>query len=347
MPTRLLVDHSHMGRAVTGIERLTLELFSDDRLAPLQLEAIEGGSTFRMVARQQLTLPALLAANRKAIVICPGFPPSIPLTMIGGARVVPYVHDCFLITRPQDLNWRARRYMAPAFRYAVAHLPWLIANSETTSRELRRFCRADADISICRPHVRDIFKACDMPPRHPPEPNGRLELIALSTVEPRKNLGAAAAIIAELRQTHGFDARLTIIGRTGWGGEAERLAGLAGVTLSGYLDENDVRAAFGRAHALISTSFDEGLGLPLLEAQHAGLPIIAPSAPVFREVLGGSGLHIDPAAPVEAAAAIVAWLMVGGAGVVTAAAGRANVARWNAMADADRSALIERIDRMG
>ena len=33
--------------------------------------------------------------------------------------VVPYIHDCFLLTRPQDLNRRAALYMAPAFRRAV------------------------------------------------------------------------------------------------------------------------------------------------------------------------------------------------------------------------------------
>lgn len=347
MPTRLLVDHSHVGRMVTGIERLTIELFSGDALAPLHLEPVNGGSTFRMIASQQLGLPGRLAADRRAIIICPGFPPSIPLAMLGGARVVPYVHDCFLITRPQDLNWRARLYMAPAFRYAVAHLPWLIANTETTANELRRFCRPDADISVCRPHIRDVFKLGGLPPRTPPEPGGRFELAALSTVEPRKNLIAAARIVEALRKVHGFDAHLTVIGRVGWGGEAERLADLPGVTLSGYLEEDDVRAVLGRSHALISTSFDEGLGLPLLEAQHAGLPIIAPDAPVFREVLAGSGLHINPAAPADAAAAIVGWVAARGACSRAANAGRSNIARWNALADADKSQLIERLGRMG
>jgi hypothetical protein len=37
--------------------------------------------------------------------------------------------------------------------------------------------------------------------------------------------------------------------------------------------------------------------LPLLEAQYAGLPIIAPDAAIFREVLGESGIHIDTADP--------------------------------------------------
>ena len=346
MPPRLVVDHSHLGRAVTGLERITLELFSGDALAPLTLTPAGGGSILGMLATQQFGLAARLAADHRAIVLCPGFPPSMPLVALGGRRVVPYVHDCFLITRPQDLNWRARFYMAPAFRYAVARLPWLIVNSEATARELRRFCRADADISLCRPPVRDVFGAAGLPMRRPPAPGGPLRLMALSTVEPRKNLVAAATIVAALREAHGFDASLEIVGRVGWGGEAKRLAGLPGITLSGYLDEAGVRAALGRAHALISTSFDEGLGLPLIEAQHAGLPVVAPDAPVFHEVLAGSGLHIDPAAPAAAAAAIAARLTADDAFVRAAAAGGANVARGNALAAADRTALVERLLRL-
>lgn len=347
MPPRLIVDHSHLGRAVTGIERITLELFSGDALAPLDLYPVHGGSTLRMIAAQQTGLPARLLADPRALVLCPGFPPSIPLTLIGGRRVVPYIHDCFLITRPQDLNWRASRYMVPAFRLAIRRLPWFLVNSEATARELRRFCRADADISLYRPRVRDVFGVAGLAASRRLRPGDRLDLLALGTVEPRKNLTAAAAIVEALRAAHGFDARLNVVGRIGWGGEDRRLAGRPGVEMHGYLDIDGVRAALAGAHALISTSFDEGLGLPLIEAQHAGLPIIAPEGPVFAEALGGSGLHIDPAAPAEAAAAIAAFLTADGAFARADTAGRANVARWNAAADADRSALVERLLRLG
>lgn len=342
---RIIVDHSRLGDAITGIERITLELFSGEALAPLKIEPVTGGSTLRMIAAQQLGLPARLIADRKALVLCPGFPPSVPLTLIGGRRVVPYIHDCFLITRPQDLNWRARSYMAPAFHQAVRRLPWFLVNSETTAHELRRFCRPDAEISLYRPRVRDLFGVAGLVSQRVLQAGGRLDLLALGTVEPRKNLVAAADIVERLRSAHGFDARLHVIGRVGWGGEDKRIAGRPGVEMHGYLDIDGVRAALAGAHALISTSFDEGLGLPLLEAQHAGLPIIAPHGPVFMEALAGSGLHIDPAKPTEAAAAIAAFLSAPDAFARGAAASRANVERWNTAADADRSALIERLLR--
>lgn len=350
MPPRFLVDRSHLGRTVTGIERITIELFCEEALAPLALEPVSGGSTLRMMLAQQLTLPARMIADRRAIALCPGFPPSIPLVIAGGRRVVPYIHDCFLITRPDELNWRARAYMAPAFRYAVARLPLLLVNSQATAAEVRRFARPDTEILPYRPEVRDVFAigpAARARPARTLQPGGRLDLIAVGTVEPRKNLMAAAAIVAALRDEAGFDAHLHVVGRPGWGGEAERLATRCGVLVHGYQPAERVRELMLDAHALISTSHDEGLGLPLVEAQYAGLPVIAPDRPVFREVLGTSGIHIDPAAPAAAARLIAERLGAPGAFADQAAAAAANIDRWNRAARADRAAVVARLARLG
>ena len=78
--------------------------------------------------------------------------------------------------------------------------------------------------------------------------------------------------------------------------------------------------------------------MPLLEAQYAGLPIVAPNAAIFREVLGQSGIFIDPSDP-KAAAATIAGLLANGAWrsrYVTL--GADNLTRWNALTRADRDA---------
>ncbi len=351
MAGRIYVDHTHLGRTVTGLERITLELFAADSLPGLTLRPIPGdGSTRRMIARQCLAIPRLLLAERRALMLFPGFPPSIPATFAGGRRVIPYVHDCFLLTRPQDLNWRARTYMAPAFRFALARLPWFLVNSEATRDELARHARPGAEISLYRPTVRDVFdvatRADAAAEARRLAPGGRLSLLALGTVEPRKNLTAAADVVAALRDAHGFDATLDVVGRPGWGGEAERIAGRPGVVLHGYQSPEAVRDLLANAHMLISTSHDEGLGLPLVEAQYAGLAVAAPDKPVFREVLGRSGLHVDPADPAAAAAAIAGTLLKPGAFKAAAAAAFANVARWNRAAAGDRDALTRRLSAM-
>ncbi|MBB3932229.1 glycosyltransferase involved in cell wall biosynthesis [Kaistia hirudinis] len=343
LPPRIYVDESHLGRHVTGLERITLELFSAEALAPLPVVPVRSsGGTAGMIATQTLRLPLLLARDRQAIALCPGFPPSIPMTLFG-RRVIPYIHDSFLLTRPQDLNWRARRYMAPAFAFALKRLPFLLVNSQTTRADIARFARNDAEIALYRPRIRDVFGIADLArDRRTPHPSETLRLVAIGTVEPRKDLRAAAAIVAALRAA-GRPAQLDVIGRFGWGEETEALKKAPGVTLHGYLEPDAARAQIAATHALISTSKDEGLGLTLLEAQHGGLDVIATDMPVYREVLGASGLLVDSAEPAAAAAAIIARLAAPDALERAAGHALANLKRWNEAAEADHAALIARL----
>jgi glycosyltransferase involved in cell wall biosynthesis len=342
---RILVDHTHCGRHVTGLERITLELFSREALAPLDVEIVGSSGLGDMTYKQQAWMPIQLLRDPKALLLCPGFPPSIPASLFGD-RVLPYIHDMFLLNRRQDLNARARLYMVPAFRRAVTRLPHFLVNSETTRTELRAYARPDAQIELYRPAVRNVFGLTD---------HGRAErdtvtlaprLVALGTLEPRKNLQAAGRILEAMRVQGFSDARLDIVGRSGWGPDEQRLAETPGVTLHGYQPIERVREIVGAADALICTSHDEGLGLPLLEAQYAGLAVIAPDRPVFHEVLGASGTFINPRYPAEAAGRIGAMFATPNWRRAAVASAAENLDRWLHLAAKDHGEVLEFIARL-
>jgi glycosyltransferase involved in cell wall biosynthesis len=337
----IYVDHTHLGRHVTGLERITQELFSPGALAPLDVTPVTAHGTARMIATQTFGLPLRLT-HSSSILLCPGFPPS-PLLKPVAERVIPYIHDIFLLSRRADLNRRARLYMAPSFRLAVRNYPRFFVNSADTKRKLAAHCRPDADITLYRPPVRNVFDL---------RPDGRigqigkavqLRLVALGTVEPRKNFVAAARVLAALRERNFSDATLEIVGRRGWGDDWDVLEKSPGVILHGYQSGDRVSEILRRADAFICTSHEEGLGLPLLEAQYAGLPIVAPAAAIFREVLDESGILVDPNDPAAAADAIVAALSEPAWRTSFASRGAENLARWNALASSDRSAVIDLI----
>lgn len=342
---RILVDHTHCGRHVTGLERITLELFSREALSPLDVDIVRSSGVPDMVYRQMAWMPAQLLRDPRALLLCPGFPPSIPASAFG-SRVLLYIHDVFLLNRPQDLNLRARLYMVPAFRRAVTSLPRFLVNSETTRDALRAYARPDAQITLYRPGVRNVFGL---------SPAGRAargcagsapRLVMLGTIEPRKNLSAAARILEALRAQGFPEARLDLVGRSGWGDDERRLAETPGVTLHGYQPVERVREIVAEADALLCTSHDEGLGLPLLEAQYAGLAVIAPDRAVFKEVLGASGTYIDPDRPGEAAARIAALFGTPDWRRAAAAAASRNLDRWLHLAAMDHGEVIELIARL-
>lgn len=327
------MDFTHLGRHVTGIERVTIELFEKVPFPGAEIRPVRARGAIDMILKQQVLLPFLALVNRKARFVLPGFPPS-PLFAFARDRVLHYVHDAFLITRPQDLSLKARLYMAWPFRRALTGLRYFLTNSEKTRGEIMPFLAPDATVALYRPHVRNVFGLDAQARRRPRRANEPLCLVSMGTVEPRKNYPAAVRILKELRGLGQADAELHIVGRPGWGDDLA-LEGTPGVVLHGYLASPAVKGLLERADVYLCTSHDEGLGLPLLEVQYAGLPVAAPDAPVFREALGGSGWYIDPSDATGSARAILDRLAESDARTSCAEAAARNLARWNCAAQND------------
>lgn len=343
---RVYIDHTHLWRHVTGLERITQQLFSREALAPLDTVPVNAGTMSEMLLTQTFGLPARLAGSPSSLLLCPGFPPS-PLLQLFPERVIPYIHDVFLLSRRSDLNWRAKVYSAWPFGLAVRRLSRFLVNSADTATKLAQFCRDDAEITIYRPGIQNNFSlSVGARAARPARPAG-LRLVALGTVEPRKNLTAAAAIVAALRHQGFNETTLEVIGRRGWGDDWAALAEMPGVVLHGYQPEGEAAAILDRADVLICTSHEEGLGLPLLEAQYAGLPIVAPDQPVFREVLDRSGIFIDIGNPRAAAEAIAALTGIANWRSAYVDFAATNLRRWNDLAASDRSRVIDMLSSLG
>lgn len=334
----IIVDRTHLGRRSSGIERITNDLFSDEALSPLPVRGTPSGAGRALTAFRQLVLNPLSAVRKPdSVWVFSGFPPSPAFGRLP-QRSILYVHDLFLIERPADLNRSGRLYMAPNFRSALRRFRWFLANSIATADRLRPHVDAGATVMLARPPARDVLGLGGAPHRASLAAPGPVRVGMIGTIEPRKNYTAAVAICRALEQRLKRPVALEIIGRKGWGPDAERLTEAANVTLHGFVEDGRIAEVIGRWTLFLSTSHDEGLGLPLLEVQHAGLPIVAPDAPVFREVLGESGTFIDPADPQGAAAAIASLFDQPSRDFQ--ALGRRNIERWNSLAAADHAGVL-------
>ncbi|MDO9426424.1 MAG: glycosyltransferase [Methylobacterium sp.] len=340
-PRRVYLDLTNLRGHVTGIERIALDLFAPENLAPHAVRPVRSRSLPGMVLTQHVGLPARALADRSALFVFPGFPPG-PLSVTLGDRCIAYVHDTFLLTRPEDLSWKSRLYMAPSFAFAMRFGRRFLVNSRTTGAAVRDVCRREALVALLRPAVRDVFGLAGMAGTAAYDPGRPLRLLAIGTIEPRKDYPAAIAIVAALNAA-GIPAELHVVGRIGWGRHAFLDAPPPFLTLHGYVDDAGLRRLAESCHLLLSTSKAEGLGLPLLEVQHGGLPVVAPEGAVFSEVLGSSALFIAPDDPADSARRIAAWARTRLPGATAAA--RANVARWNRLAAGDAARFRDFLDR--
>lgn len=57
---------------------------------------------------------------------------------------------------------------------------------------------------------------------------------------------------------------------------------------------SDLVYLYKNAEALVHPSLSEGFGLPVIEAAHFGLPVIASDIPVFKEILGEDYISFNP-----------------------------------------------------
>jgi glycosyltransferase involved in cell wall biosynthesis len=334
------VDCTHLNRRMSGIERITTELFDSNSMQSFDVRPFTSwGGPIGMIVAQLVGLPLWAVLKPRDLFVFSGYPPS-PLSVWARHRSVVYVHDTFLITRKSDLNFAGKYYLSPMFRIAVRYFRYFMTNSLHTAMKLRKYCHPSATIIPYRPKIRNVFgvEPADRAKREAIP--AAINVIGLGTIEPRKNFMAAARICQTLATLLGCPVDLNIVGRVGWGGDARRLAATKGVILHGFLKDNQVRELLERADFFICTSFEEGLGLPLLEAQFAGLPVIAPDMPIFREVLGESGLFINMRSAEEDAAGLAKALQDTHWRARFVNASLENVERWNKISEEDRCRIM-------
>lgn len=168
----------------------------------------------------------------------------------------------------------------------------IIVPTAATRRAAERFLGLNGD------KLRTVPLGADhLPPRIGDDPlPGRPYVVALGTIEPRKN---HLRILAAWRRQKAPRPALVVIGRPGWCCEAA-VAELREEERRGeviWLQDADDPQAFrylAHARAALYPSLLEGFGFPPLEAMGLGVPVLAGETPALREVLEDNAVFCDP-----------------------------------------------------
>ena len=116
-----------------------------------------------------------------------------------------------------------------------------------------------------------------------PEKADRPYFLSVGNNKPHKNLSLILDAYARFSSNHdGIDLVLT-----GTGPLPDQPLP-PGIRALGYIDKNHLARLYRGSLALICASRYEGFGLPAVEAQASGTPVIASGIPVFLETLGTS-----------------------------------------------------------
>lgn len=115
--------------------------------------------------------------------------------------------------------------------------------------------------------------------------------LAVGTIEPRKNLNLLLEVFST--DSNPFD-KLVIVGKKGWGEDLRKEYNLSNVIFTGYVSEEELDYIYKNAKVFLQPSVYEGFGLPNLEAQMYGIPVLASDISVFNEILGESAVYFNP-----------------------------------------------------
>jgi glycosyltransferase involved in cell wall biosynthesis len=300
---------------ITGVERHALALLgalarhapgeivvfvrpdAPPALATLPVERVRAPFTAR-VPVDQAWLP--LAARRARIDLLHTL--AFPTPVLWRGPSIMTVHDATPWLHPEAASPGMRLYYRPLYPQALS--------------------RALAILTVSEASRRDLVGALGLPPeRVHVTPNGvdarffearasraaRPYLLAVGTLEPRKNLPVLVEAFRRLRRA-GRDLDLVIAGRRGWADPPPHGDLAPHVRVPGPVPERDLLALYAGAACFVQPSRLEGFGLALAEAMAVGIPAVASDIPAHREVGGPAVAYADPDDPDAFAAAIAAAL---------------------------------------
>lgn len=244
------------------------------------------------------------------------------------------VHDCNPLLRYPKWHPRYWFYRWLIFEWPARRVAAVTVISEKTKRELLELTNCPADKLHVIPNFVD--PAFDYQPRqfHADYPT-----ILQIGVKPNKNLVRLAVALRDL------PCRLEIVGQpTGTDLEALKANGIDFHWATGLSDE-EVRHRYRDCDLLAFVSTYEGFGLPILEAQVTGRPVVTSDLSPHREVAGPDGaVLVDPERTDAIRTGVLRVIEDAAYRQILIQHGRANAARYHVEAIADQYlALYDRL----
>jgi alpha-1,3-rhamnosyl/mannosyltransferase len=229
--------------------------------------------------------------------------PNFMLPLFDGKKVATF-HDLSVLKYPEFHPESRVSFLRPEILKAAENADHIIAVSEAVKQEIIEYFSISPEKVTAIPQASFISD-------HPPEPAvldkflkshnlvKKQFFLFVSSIEPRKNITRILDAYESLAPAMKKQYPLVFTGSTGWKSEAVfkriyRLSNAGLVRYLGYSSDAELQYLYGSAGALVFPSIYEGFGLPIIEAQTMGLPVITSNLSCMPEVAGGAALLVDP-----------------------------------------------------
>ncbi len=224
-----------------------------------------------------------------------------------GKKVVWTLHDLRpLVLRermslPASLYWRT--WLPRSQRYADR----IVCTSESTRRDAAKYLGiAASEMEVIPVGVAESTVSWQSNPHHLAEYKKKFAITApyfstVATIQPIKNLPFLIDVFVALKKEFNLVHQLVIIGKKSWDYDTVKkklidhhLTEGQEVIITDYVSEDEKLSLIHGSVALLFPSLYEGFGIPPIEAQAVGTPVIASHASSLPDVIGDGGLLCSP-----------------------------------------------------
>lgn len=216
-----------------------------------------------------------------------------PLIHKKGLKTVVTVHDLGSEYLPKMHQLKQRLYLKWITNFQLKTATKLIAVSKATREDLIKRVGVEPEKIevIYEGYNQNLFK---------PTKSDRLVnslrpyYVFVGTIQPRKNLERVIKAFNVVR-----NSTLVIAGSKGWLADdiynlPKKLGIEDRVKFLGYVPDKDLPVLYSGAEALLFPSLFEGFGLPIIEAQACGCPVITSNTSSMPEVAGKGVVLVNP-----------------------------------------------------
>ena len=213
------------------------------------------------------------------------------------AAQVVTIHDLDFLRHADQMSAEIRRDYPALARSHAARAHAVIVSSQYAAGEVTRELRIDPGrVHVCPPGRPDWADEVRTRRRQSPR---RKHILFMGTLSLRKNVGTLLEAYARLRASRPDALPLVLAGHrtpasARWEARCEEAPLKGHVTITGYVDSARKTDLYADAAMLLLPSYEEGFGLPVLEAMSCGVPVIVSSRGSLPEVAGAAASPIDP-----------------------------------------------------
>jgi len=291
MTRELVINGRFLSRRVTGVERYAREITKifgkDCRIETTKLNGVAGH------AWEQFVLPAKL--TRRSILWSPAN--TGPLLARNQALTI---HDLSPLEHPEWFKKSFALWYRLFLPILARRVRVIFTPSEFVKRKVEEtfgikniiVTPDGVDASIFCPDA--ILKAYDLPEKY---------ILFVGSIQPRKNLTGLLKAWREIKDVF-KDTWLIVAGEKGNVFRSENFSDEERVRFFGYVSDDELPGMYANAKLFVLPSFDEGFGLPALEALACGTPVIVSNGGALPEVVGDAGMIFDLAKPDDLSSSI-------------------------------------------